>query len=142
MKVQLFWRALFVALVAFVLFMSLTPDPGPAKGGATVTRWLSKMIFGTRAHADKVGHLMAYATLAGVFVQTGWKPWGRAWAGVLWLGLFGLALEGAQGLTTYRELSGFDLLANWIGLALGYPGGLIVAALLAAAGFGRPANAG
>ena len=117
------WRTVFAVLVLFVTYMSLAPSPENVGGGYAFMKWISEFLFGGPEYHDKIGHFLAYATLAGVYAQTAWRPFGRQVYGIVWLALFGLAMELAQGMTTYRELSGTDLLANWAGLAIGYPAG-------------------
>ena len=129
-----FWRLLFSALVLFVGFMSLTPNPDSVGGGYAFMEAISRLLFGSEEYHDKIGHFIAYATLAGVYAQTAWRPFGRQIYGVLWLAAFGLAMELAQGMTTYRELSGTDLLANWAGLAIGYPAGRALSVVLRSLG--------
>ncbi len=65
---------------------------------------------------DKVGHLLAYFSLMAWF--------GQIYSRRLWTALGLLALGGAleilQGLSGYRDMSGFDLLANSTGLICGW----------------------
>lgn len=126
----LVWRVFFSVLVLFVTYLSLTPNPSAAGGGVALTRWLAVILFANEDLHDKIAHFIAYGTLAFVYAQTALKPFGRPVYGIVWLAIFGLAMELAQGMTTYRELSGRDLLANWAGLAVGYPAGKAAAIMV------------
>lgn len=88
------------ALVALVTVLSLIPHPPH-----------SHVTFG-----DKFGHVLAYFTL-------------MAWFGQLFSGHYRLALaflamgcglEVVQGMTGYRDASLLDMLANGLGVALGW----------------------
>ncbi|MCE2573787.1 VanZ family protein [Motilimonas eburnea] len=67
-------------------------------------------------HFDKVNHLAAFASLAlvGRFAFT-LAPWQLT----LWLLGYGALIEGIQAFIPNRFASGFDLLADLIGIGLG-----------------------
>jgi hypothetical protein len=72
-----------------------------------------------RAHSDKFGHLLAYATLMFWFGQI----YSRARTKLLvaiGLALMGVALEIAQGYTDYRSFEYSDMGANATGVAIGW----------------------
>ena len=95
------WLAIGWGLVALVTFLSLTPD-GPDTG----------IQFG-----DKYGHILAYFSLTAWFGQL--YPGRPAILVIAFLAMGG-GLELAQGLTDYREASLLDMLANALGVALGW----------------------
>lgn len=70
---------------------------------------------------DKVGHFIAYA-LFSLNALVVWRQ--RTTKFKLGLGLalvgYGLLMEFLQGFVPGREVSGFDLLANSIGVGIGY----------------------
>lgn len=98
------WRTLWLAtgwaLVVAVTYLSLTPKPPPVG----VQLW------------DKASHAMAYFTLMYWFAQA----YPRRLPVALWVLALGATLEVAQGLTGYREASLLDMLANGLGVALGW----------------------
>ena len=113
-------RALAVAggwlLAAAIVWLSLTPkplDPG-------------------FSHGDKVGHFLAYAMLMLWFAALYRGGGARTAYALLWIAM-GVALEFAQGATTYRTFELADMAAN----ALGVLAGAAVALSLP-----RPARAG
>ncbi|AGW12240.1 VanZ family protein [Megalodesulfovibrio gigas] len=101
-------RLMWLASMALVTALSLLPDVGPPA------------VFD---HVDLVAHLIAYAWLA-LLPRLALRQSDRTWAwGMLGLGL---ALELLQGLTPYRSLSLWDMLANTAGVGLGvWLGGLV-----------------
>jgi VanZ family protein len=70
-----------------------------------------------RAHADKLAHLAGYALLMAWWAQL---VVARRWRLALVVVLFGVAIEGLQGLTAYRQADPLDLLANAGGVLLGW----------------------
>ena len=103
LKFFLSWRALGYELILLVIYLSLTPFSLniPIENG------------------DKLGHWMAYTTL---MVWFAWLyPNLRTRlvyaAGFL---VLGIALEFAQGLTEYRTFELSDMVADAVGVALGW----------------------
>jgi VanZ family protein len=94
------WRGLGWGLIVLVAFLSLTPNPPdtPLEQG------------------DKIGHFMAYAALMGWWRQISVR--GAALA--LGFVFMGVALEGLQGLTGYRQADPWDALANTVGVGIGW----------------------
>ncbi|MGQ0658399.1 MAG: VanZ family protein [Chromatiales bacterium] len=101
-RVRQLWHVAGYLLVAAIIVLSLVPDPPtPHERGG-----------------DKVGHLLAYGTLMLWFVQLHRRPqWLRI--ALLCMGL-GVALECAQEFVGDRTFSYADMLANAIGIAVGW----------------------
>jgi VanZ family protein len=97
------WIALSAALVAAVVYASLTPDlPLPA----------------APAGFDKVEHFGAYCALAVWF--TGLYPRSRYWQVVVGLLALGLGVEVAQGVMQLgRSAEVLDIVANAAGVGVG-----------------------
>jgi VanZ family protein len=94
------WRLLFVLACVCCLYFSLRPQ------GSAVP-WFS--------HVDKVQHAGAFAVLAYLALKTGWL---RVWQVFAVLSLFGLGIEIAQGMTTYRQADVLDWAADMAGVAV------------------------
>lgn len=92
------------ALVIFVVYLSLTPAPPAAM---------------TFENSDKVEHALAYATLSFWFCQLYPKAWTRVFVMVCLVGL-GVGLEYVQGWTGYRTFDVMDMLADSVGVLLGW----------------------
>ncbi|MCC7548640.1 MAG: VanZ family protein [Burkholderiales bacterium] len=98
------WELIGWAGIAFLLWLSLTPSP-PQMGGF--------------AHADKIGHALAYALLMVWFAQLRRTRPGRA-ATALGLLALGVGIEFAQDWGGAREFSRADMVADLAGIALGW----------------------
>jgi VanZ family protein len=72
-----------------------------------------------RAHSDKAGHLLAYATLMFWFGQIYSRLRTKLFIAIA-LTLMGVALEIAQGYTGYRSFEYSDMGANATGVAIGW----------------------
>lgn len=96
------WHALGLALVALVVFLSLTPDP---------------LDIG-RFEEINIGHVVAYGVLMLWFAQLFRSGRGRFGVGVA-LVLMGVALEYAQSMTGYRSFAYADMRDNAIGVGAG-----------------------
>ena len=97
------WCVLWCLAIAAVVVLSLMPAPPMPDV----------------ENSDKIGHFLAYGTLAACAVQLY-----RNWAGLLGAGLalvlLGIAMEYAQGtLTDYRTMDANDALANTVGVLIG-----------------------
>jgi len=90
------------ALVALVVYLSLTPPP----------------IDAGRFEGVKTGHVLAYAVLMLWFAQLLAAGWARAATGLAFVAM-GVGLEFAQGLTGYRTFAVSDMVDNAIGVAAG-----------------------
>jgi VanZ family protein len=101
------WRALWVAMgwaiAAGIVWLSLTPSP-------------PKLDF---AMGDKVGHFVGYGTLMLWFCQLYGSRRARL-AFALGFVAMGIALEFIQRATGYRSFELLDMLANAIGVLLGW----------------------
>jgi len=97
------WRAIGVGLILLVIWLSLTPTPIeiPVEQG------------------DKFGHLAAYGTLMFWFANLDARLRQRLGYATAFVAL-GIALEFAQGLTDYRVFEVADMVANAIGVLLGW----------------------
>lgn len=113
------WRALFIALLVFVTYMTLTPNPDDTKGELSIARWISELLFGTSAFGDKVAHVLAYASLgaAAMFAQI--RLAGRAAGTLVALAAYGVLLEALQGFGGVRTADALDALANASGAIAG-----------------------
>jgi VanZ family protein len=98
------WRVAFAIALVVTLALALRPAP-PGEP------WFS--------HADKVGHVLAFALLGWLGARSGLPRW------PLTIGLlaYGGAIELLQGLTPTREPSWADWAADAAGLAIGVWGG-------------------
>jgi len=97
----LVWRIALVAALGLVTALSLLPL-GPA---APTTGW------------DKTNHLLAFAWLAILACQAWPGRRATALAGLL---IYGALIEALQSFTGYRFAEWGDLLANALGLLLGW----------------------
>ena len=97
------WIAIGYALVALIIFLSLTPRPPTLD----------------IEQGDKLGHLLAYGTLMFWFCQLYATRRSRI-AHALAFAAMGVALEFAQRATGYRSFEYLDMLANATGVALGW----------------------
>jgi VanZ family protein len=106
-KYQLRWTAAWLTiawlLVAAVIVLSLV------RLGATPPR----------SHSDKVGHVLAYATLMFWFGQIYSRSRAKLFIAIA-LALMGVALEIAQEFTGYRTFDYADIVANTFGVAIGW----------------------
>lgn len=96
------WRTLFCISIAAITWLGFTSEPYPIPSSAS----------------DKVNHLMAFAELA-ILTRLGW-PRLSLIPPLLVLTGFGLALELGQSITPWRDFALSDLLADIIGIVLGY----------------------
>ena len=96
------WRILAAGMLAVVVILSLVPDPPKPPG---LLGW------------DKLQHTAAYAFLAWWFLQA-WEG-RRSLAWCVFLVAVGCGIEGLQALTSLRQPSLLDAIANTLGVALG-----------------------
>jgi VanZ family protein len=95
------WLILGWGLLLSVIYLSLTPEPPPTD------------MFNS---GDKLGHLLAYATLMAWWSQLDARHERLA----LLFVLMGLSLEIAQRFSGYRQGDVFDMAANSLGVGLGW----------------------
>ena len=94
------WRLAFVAALAAIFVIALLPT------GA------GEALF---PQVDKFQHAMAFGALWVLGVRAGHRP---GWAMAAGLLAYGIAIELAQGLTSYRDASAADIVADLAGIAL------------------------
>lgn len=104
LKYRASWLLLGWLMIAFVVYLSLTPKAPPP--------------FLRFASADKLGHLLAYAILMGWFCQLFWQSNQRVMLGVAFAAM-GIALEFIQAMTGYRYFAYSDMIANVLGVGIG-----------------------
>jgi hypothetical protein len=97
----LMWRGLFACALAAIMVLALIP-PGDGPD------WF--------AQADKLRHAVAFIALWAIGRRARLRP---TWALALGLLGFGIAIELAQALTTYRDSSVADVLADAVGIVAG-----------------------
>ena len=99
----LIWTAVAWSLVVVIVYLSLAKTSIPVPG----------------AHADKYGHVLAYGVVMFWFLQIYECTPSRLTIGGGLLGL-GVALEFAQSWTGYRTFDYADMVADAIGVTLGW----------------------
>lgn len=111
--------AAFFVLALLVAYLSLGSFPSNAPPGNQVTRMIATLLFGDAAHADKVGHFLAYVTLgvAAVAAAIARRP---VWAAPVLLALYGAGLEGVQYFIDGRYADPADAAVNTVGAVVGY----------------------
>ena len=99
------WRRLFLLALAGVLVLLLVPTPETPASVSAIP------------HLDKVVHVLLFAGLAvlGLFA---W-PDQRLWVVVGLIG-FGVLTECLQGMTGWRTFSVWDMVADAVGVGLGW----------------------
>jgi hypothetical protein len=98
-----YWLAIGWALVAFVIYLSITPEP----------------VRVTLEQGDKFGHAFAYATLMSWFANLYETPAGRLRRAAGFVAL-GIVLEFVQRWTGYRSFELADMAAGATGVAIGW----------------------
>ncbi|MGQ0651964.1 MAG: VanZ family protein [Betaproteobacteria bacterium] len=107
-----FWIAGGWAILAGIVYLSLTPSP-PSPDFES---------------SDKLGHLLAYGVLMAWFALL--YPARKPFLAAAFIAL-GIALELAQGALGYRSLELADMVANSLGIALGWGGAALARRALA-----------
>ena len=105
LKLRLFWLFIAYGLVSMVIYLSLTSNP--------VAPDLSFI------YQDKFFHALAYFVLMFWFAQIYHDNAKRNFIAIL-LVVVGVSLEFLQSLSPYRFYEFSDMLANSLGVALGY----------------------
>lgn len=103
MPLRLLLIAIGWALVAAIVWLSLAPSPPELE-----VAW-----------GDKLGHFAAYGTLMFWFCQIYPRRSTRV-AYAIGFAALGIALEFMQGATGYRTFEALDMLANAVGVGLGW----------------------
>ncbi|VAW50445.1 hypothetical protein MNBD_GAMMA06-1739 [hydrothermal vent metagenome] len=105
LKLRLLWLLVGYALVALVIFLSLTSSPVDMKLSIP--------------YKDKFFHVLAYFSLMAWFSQIYHGRLQRNVAAVAFV-LMGVTLEFLQGFDPERYFEYADMLANSVGVALGF----------------------
>lgn len=113
------WRGVFAALLLFVTFMTLTPNPDDTEGEMSIARFIAELLFGSAAFGDKVAHVAAYAALGAAAMFASIRIFGRRLFTLAALIAYGVLLEGLQGLGGVRSADALDALANASGAFAG-----------------------
>lgn len=95
------WLAIGWALIALVIYLSVTPQPVEIPGD----------------EGDKLGHLLAYGTVMLWFAQVYERR--ARWRVMAGLVLLGVALEFVQRWTGYRSFDVWDMAADAAGVLIG-----------------------
>jgi VanZ family protein len=103
LRFRALWLAIGWALVATVIFLSLTPHP-PQAG---------------LPYEDKFEHILAYGTLMLWFAQLYREAGRRLWIGAAFVAM-GVGLEFVQGFSGYRQFEYADMVANSLGVVAGF----------------------
>ena len=103
MTVRRLWLAAGWAIVVAIVWLSVTPAPPELD----VTQ------------GDKLGHVLAYAALMFWFCQLSAARNARIGYAIAFLAL-GIGLEFVQGALGYRSFEMWDMLADAIGIAVGW----------------------
>ena len=74
---------------------------------------------------DKLGHFAAYGLLMAIFCLAYVSPRTRSLYAAGFI-LMGIALEFLQGMTGYRTFDVMDMLANAIGVGIGWAAGVVL----------------
>jgi VanZ family protein len=103
------WLAVGWAMVAAIVWLSLTPSP-------------PKVDF---EQSDKVGHFLAYGGVMFWFAQLYVERKARLGYAAGFVAM-GVSLEFIQGWTGYRDFELYDMLADGVGVALGWAAALLL----------------
>jgi hypothetical protein len=116
------WRLAFVALALFVTWQTLTPDPDDTEGGMAIALIIAELIFQAPEMADKVAHFLAYAALGGAAALSQFQMLGLRSPVIAAIAVYGMALEGLQGLGGVRAPELADATANALGVIASFAG--------------------
>jgi len=101
LKYKLLWLAIGYALVAYIIYVSLTPNPIEVKV----------------SYFDKYAHTLGYFVLMGWFMQIYHSKKMLLVCTTAFVSL-GVGLEFIQDMTGYRYFDVYDMLANSLGVML------------------------
>lgn len=110
------WRRAFVALALFVTWRTLTPETDAADGGLAIARLIAALLFHAPEMADKVAHFMAYAALGATAAMGRLRLLGLRSPVIAAIAVYGVVLEGLQGLGGVRDPELADAAANALGV--------------------------
>ena len=105
LKLRFLWLTIGYALVVLIVFLSLTSSPVDMEMGFP--------------YEDKVFHALAYFTLMAWFSQIYHDKFQRNMIAVVFV-FMGVMLEYLQGFDASRYFEFSDMIANSIGVALGF----------------------
>lgn len=105
LKFRFIWLAIGYALVTLVVYLSLTSQPPEIESGLPFQ--------------DKFFHALAYFTLMAWFAQIYHDRFQRNMIALVFV-LMGVALEYVQSLDPARMFEVADMIANTVGVALGF----------------------
>jgi hypothetical protein len=126
MTITRWWRIAFVALAVFVTWQTLTPDPEDTEGGMAFARWIAQMVFQSAAMGDKVAHFLAYGALGASAAFGQWRMLGKRAPIIAGIAVYGMALEGMQGLGGVRTPEISDAAANALGVVSAFAAAMLV----------------
>ena len=121
MKSRDVWRAIFFLLSIFITWQTLTPDPDNTKPSLAIAEWIAKLLFHSGEQGDKVAHFCAYAALGATAAMAQFSFMGKRSFIICILALYGVVLEGLQGLGGVRDPELADALANSLGALSAFP---------------------
>lgn len=126
MTTRNWWRLAFVAFACLVTWQTLTPDPEDTEGGMAIARWIAEVVFHSAEMGDKVAHFMAYGALGlsaafGQFRMMGLRP-----PVIAAIAVYGMALEGLQGLGGVRAPELADAAANAFGVVAAFATAMVL----------------
>lgn len=116
MTLTRWWRIAFIALAVFVTWQTLTPDPEDTESGMALARWIAEALFRSEAMGDKVAHFMAYAALGASAAFGQFRMLGQRGPVIAAIAVYGMSLEGLQGLGGVRDPEIADAMANAFGV--------------------------
>ncbi|MEM9810195.1 MAG: VanZ family protein [Pseudomonadota bacterium] len=111
-------RFLTASLALAIAILSLTPDTNSVGQGLWLFSYLAQVLLGSAEQSDKIGHFAAYGAL-GFVAALGFEKNRRLLTVFLVIVLYGVILEGVQGLSPVRSTSWADMLANSLGAMMG-----------------------
>ncbi len=120
MKNVMLWRGVFVLCLLLVTWLTLTPNPDDTESGMAITRWFARMLFGDEALSDKLAHFGAYGLLGVLALPARVNLLNQKWAAPALLAVYGVLLEGVQGLGGVRTPELADAVANAGGAGAGF----------------------
>ncbi len=124
------WRLAFVALALFVAWQTLTPDPDETEGGMLIARIIAELVFHSPDLADKVAHFTAYAALGASAALGRLRMLGLRSPVIAAIAVYGMALEGLQGLGGVRAPELADATANALGVIAAFAGAAVLERLM------------
>lgn len=127
MRALFLCRIVFVCLLGFITYLTVTPNPDDTDAGFAFTRWIADVVFGSALLGDKVAHFVAYSGLGLSAFSAKILTNRNVFVVPLGLALYGAALEGVQALGGVRSPELGDAIANSAGAIAGYGAGYLAA---------------